>query len=234
MNHSTGLTLIELLIAVAISALIGVTTFALVQVTLNTDRSIAVVTQETNTLARAFNRMADDFMQLAPTRNIRSAFGDYEGYIHRDFDTLKLVRNGWSISAFSPYERSTLQRVSYQLAQRGSELCPYLDDLDTDTQCLIRSYTNHLDDDGTFEWHHQMLAEHITGIEWRFLVEDSMTGRTDFVTQLPRFDQETRALESSIKAIEVVIRVENGFEYSRLFNVPTTPKPNEGESRDAQ
>lgn len=233
MKRITGLTLVELLIAIAISALIGIATFTLVQVTLNTDRSIAVVTKETNTLARAFNRMADDFMQLAPTRNVRSAFGDYEGYIHRDFDTLKLVRNGWSISAFSPYERSTLQRVSYQLAQRGSELCPYQDDLDTDTQCLVRSYTNHLDDDGTFEWHHQMLAEHITSIEWRFLVEDAMTGRTDFVTQLPRFDQETRELESPITAIEVLVSVANGHEYSRLFNVPTTPKQNKGENRDA-
>ncbi|HET8903380.1 MAG TPA: type II secretion system protein GspJ [Saccharospirillum sp.] len=175
-DHHTGFTLIELLIAMAISAILAVGTFYLVQASRHTQDTLVVQNEYYSQLTRVVRTLVNDLQQWAPDRPVRDPFGDYQEAMLLDLDALYLTRNGWALSRFVDMERSTLQRVGYQLAEQGSELCPEEDD-DQQIQtgdrhfCLIRSQRQHLDDDGRLTWQHQMLMRPVQSLQWQFLVD---------------------------------------------------------------
>lgn len=176
-NDSTGFTLIELLIAMAISAILAVGTYYLVQVSRLTRDTLVVQNEYYSQLTRVVRTLGNDLLQWSPDRPVRDPFGDLREAMLLDFDGLYLTRNGWALSRFVDNQRSTLQRVSYRLAESGSELCP--DDVTMDVQeigdddhfCLIRSQRPHLDDDGRLEWQHQLLMRPVRSLQWQFLID---------------------------------------------------------------
>lgn len=175
-DQHSGFTLIELIIAMAISAILAVGTFYLVQASRQTQDTLVVQNEYYSQLTRVVRTLVTDLHQWTPERPVRDPFGDYQDAMLLDLDALYLTRNGWALSRFVETERSTLQRISYQLAEQGSELCPNTDDNQQPQSrerryCLIRSQRQHLDDDGRLEWQHQMLMRPVQSLQWQFLVE---------------------------------------------------------------
>ncbi len=222
-DQHSGFTLIELIIAMAISAILAVGTFYLVQASRQTQDTLVVQNEYYSQLTRVVRTLVNDLHQWAPDRPVRDPFGDYQAAMLLDLDALFLTRNGWALSRFVDMERSTLQRVGYQLAEQGSELCP---DEDGNQQiqsrdrhfCLIRSQRPHLDDDGRLEWQHQMLMRPVQSLQWQFLAE--IEGQRDWLNTWPPEGLLNEDTIPRLLAVQFELRTGQGDAVRRMVRVP--------------
>lgn len=224
MRRSAGFTLFELLIAIVIGAILAAGTLYLVQVSSRTKETLVASNEYTSQLTRVVRVLASDLRQWSPRRPVRDAFGDQQEALKMDMDGLRLTRDGWALSRFVDLERSNLQRVSYRLAEPGSELCPWADDDDEATGeeggCLIRSFIPHLDDDGRLEWRHQMLLRPVKAIQFRFLA--SVNGESDFYEAWPPDNLLDPNASIDLQAVEFSLETGEGDRLTRLIAVPRT------------
>ncbi|WP_414479173.1 type II secretion system protein GspJ [Reinekea sp.] len=225
LSRVQGMTLIELLVALALSAVIAIGTFNLLHTSINTRDTLGAQAESTSQLSRAMRLLEQDFIQFSPQRPVKDAFGDYAAALVMDLDGLALTHNGWASSPFMAYERSTEQRVLYRLAEPGSELCALLDDDQVNDQggCLIRSYHAHLDDDGSLQWYHQQLLRPLKAIDWRFLIFDPETNSTEFQSEPPSEDPRTGLQLTRLIGVEVSLVLGTGPIHQRIFAVPSLP-----------
>jgi general secretion pathway protein J len=220
-----GFTLVELLIALAIAAIISVGTLFLFNTSLNSKD----VVEEQSTVFAQTNRMMriveQDFIQLSPFRSVRDPYGEFQKPIQLTFEGLFFTRNGWANSRLLPTERSTLQRVHYRLAEPGSDLCPWLENEEENDLggCLIRSYKTHLDDDGSLNWQHQVIFRPIKEVDWEFLVFDPQLNSADFKNQPPEEDPRDGLQRTRLLGVRVQIETGYGSVYQRLIQTPTVP-----------
>lgn len=120
-----GFTLLEVLVAVAIFAVIGVLAMSGYNELIGQSRHVELTAARIQAVQSAVMRMSQDFAQLEP-RPIREPLGDTnEPALRADRRTDTLVeftRAGWSNPAGTP--RATLQRVAYRV-QDGRLLREY-------------------------------------------------------------------------------------------------------------
>ena len=112
-----GFTLVEVLIAMAITAFVSVLSYQTLSTALVGIESARVESERLHEINRAFTVLSRDIRQLAD-RPIRDEFGQVAsavsgGELARD--PLRLTRSGWHNSTGAP--RSTLQRVAYRLEE---------------------------------------------------------------------------------------------------------------------
>lgn len=115
-RRAGGFTLLELLIAIAIFALLGLATYRMLDSVLQTDKATRANEQQLRALVRAINAFERDVLQVQP-RPVRDAFGEPRAALLAEAGenaTLELTRNGWRNPLGQP--RSTLQRVRWQLS----------------------------------------------------------------------------------------------------------------------
>jgi general secretion pathway protein J len=129
-NRVAGLTLIELLIAMAIFAVMAVSMFIAFD---NVQKAKEVTDKSSERLRQyqsAFNRIGQDLQQLVP-RPVRDEYGDPKYAMQREDDgSLVFTRAGWTRSAFfNKHPRSNLQRVQYYL-EDGNLMRAYWNSLD--------------------------------------------------------------------------------------------------------
>lgn len=109
-----GFTLLEVLIAISVTALIGLGSWQLLNSAIRTYELGQENLQALSALQRAQLVLERDFSQIVP-RAIRDEFGDYQAAVMEgeDFYTVELTRAGWR----NPLQqkRSELQRVAYEL-----------------------------------------------------------------------------------------------------------------------
>lgn len=227
-RHIRGFTLVELLLALAISAIIAIGTLQLFNTSVTTRNTLSVQAEEQSQLTRALRVIETDIIQFAPLRPVRDAFGDYQLPMVLNFEGLFFTRSGWAVSPFMAYERSIQQRVHYRVAEPGSELCVVRKTNNDNEQggCLIRSYLAHLDDDGSLQWFHQNLLQQVESLEWRFLVYDPQTNSSDYQSFPPEKDPRTDQQLSRLRAVEITLELSTGAEHKRLFMVPVLPAEN--------
>lgn len=221
MKRSYGLTLIELLIALAISSIIALGTFILFNTSINTKNTLTERSEELSQVSRALRIIERDFLQYAPYRPVKDAFGQYQEAMLMDQTGLYLTRSGWAHSPFMAYERSILQRVHYHLASPGSPECA-VDNQSVDYQpahCLIRRYTAQLDDNEQ-DWLQQPIFKAVKSIEWRFLVFNPVEKSSEFKRLPPKIEVNSNEPPGVLTAVELTLTTRADDVFMRLFHVP--------------
>ncbi|MCJ8168775.1 type II secretion system minor pseudopilin GspJ [Atopomonas sediminilitoris] len=114
-RQQLGFTLLEVMIAISIFALVGLATYRMLDTVLQSDQRIKVQELRLRELVRALEVFERDILQLRP-RPIRSAYGDELPALSLQGDSnqqiLEFTRAGWSNPL--AHARSQLQRVRWQ------------------------------------------------------------------------------------------------------------------------
>ena len=189
-----GFTLLEMVVAVSIFALMGVMAFGGLN---SLSRSSQVTTETGNRLGEvqfAVTYLARDFMQLAP-RKIRNQFGDVEQQLILDEDGLRFTRSGWDNLLVLP--RSGLQRLHYRFAD----------------QRLIRTHWRNLDQGIAEEPIDRVLLKGLKSVQFRL-----MSAQEEIIDRWP-FEAGVQTGEPVV--LEVVLQVEGLGEVTRVLEVPS-------------
>jgi len=119
-HKHTGFTLLEVLIAIVIFALISLTSFSIFTTVIKSDESSQLRTDRMNELQRAFIIIERDLLQISKRTMRINGEEPLEGYLHTDSDYssgsqyLGFVRQGWTNPGLL-LPRSDLQSVAYHL-----------------------------------------------------------------------------------------------------------------------
>lgn len=156
LSRQLGFTLLEVLIAIGITALIGLGTWQLLSGTIKAQEITQKNSERFEKLQKMMVIMSRDIKQLN-TRAVRDEFGDLQPAItnQNTLYLLELTRSGWRNPMAD--NRSDLQRVSYEL-------------LDGE---LLRHYWKVLDRAQDSESVYQVLLNDIDSITVRFMQVDN-------------------------------------------------------------
>jgi len=205
MTHSTskwghGFTLLELLIALSIFALIAVMAYGGLLSVLQVDAHIATTTQQLTRLQLTFQRFQQDVTQLI-YRPIRNEYGDSMPAIQATMQQIELTRAGWR----NPLQqaRSQLQRVNYSVEK----------------QTLWRTYWQVLDRTRDSQPQRTALLSDVTAFKLRFLDDQALWHDEWSSAVQSQFAEKSLQL----KAIEVTLSLDGWGEMIWLF--PTTSPP---------
>ena len=114
---SRGFTLIELIVSVAIFAVISLGTFTLFQSVIAVKDKTDIQAAALKEIQRGLAIVSIDFEQIAQ-RTIRDQFGDYQrSLIAPTTGEIEFSKVGWTLSPFSKSRRSELQRVRYTIEE---------------------------------------------------------------------------------------------------------------------
>ena len=212
MRAPRGFTLIEVLIAMAITAFVSVLSYQALSTALTGIASVRAESERLHELDRSLNVLTRDIRQMT-NRPVRDEFGQLAsavlgGPLARD--PLRLTRAGWHNSTGAP--RSTLQRVAYRLE---------------DDRLLRLSYPV-LDRTTAIEPIETVLVDRVEGFEVRFLptIKSLEVDRNQTIDR--RFWQEnwisevgfTDKIMEPPAALEVRLSLEDWGELERLYVMP--------------
>lgn len=192
-----GFTLIEVLVALAVLAMITLASHQILSTAINANQNSKEKVAEIGALNTAFRMLQQDFSQLA-LRNTRNESGDsLEQFLVADrflFDSqyhgIAGVRDGWS-NPVNLLPRSELQLFSYVVEEDH----------------LVRKYRIYVDSlDGT-EPKSQILLENIKDFTIRFRENNETWEENWTVPTLP-------------KAIKVEVALADDITVSRIFLLP--------------
>ena len=208
-----GFTLVEVLIAMAITAFVSVLSYQTLSTALGGIESARAESERLHEINRAFTVLSRD-IRLITNRPVRDEFGQMAsavsgGELARD--PLRLTRAGWHNSTGAP--RSTLQRVAYRLEEDK----------------LLRVSYPVLDRTTAIEPTETILIDGVEVFELRFLpsIKTLEVDRNQVVDR--RFWQEnwvadvgfTNKLIDPPAAIEVRVNLSDWGELERLYVMPS-------------
>ena len=165
-----GFTLIEILIAIAIFAFIGVASTAVLTTVLDSDELSTARFDKFQKLQRAVTTIERDMQQAVP-RAVRTGSGESNTVVMRGGETddsdgegIQFVRSGWQNPQMM-LPRSTLQAVAYRVRDGNLE----------------RLYTNYVDNVVGTEPKVRVLLEDISDFKVEFIadVEEDENGNFD-------------------------------------------------------
>jgi general secretion pathway protein J len=121
-NKQQGFTLIEVLIAMAITVVVASIAYAGLDSAMRMSQTSQEQADNLQRLNRAFDVMAKDFRHVLP-RMVRNPGGDaaFESafiYAESAYPMLQLTRTGWYNPQPARFQRSNIQRVAYQLEDK--------------------------------------------------------------------------------------------------------------------
>lgn len=130
-KKSTGFTLIEVLLAVSIFAVISLASFSIFDGVLSGDRASQEQIKRLNDIQRAWLLMERDFIQIAQRSMRVDGSEPLSGFIHTDVDALSsedqsiaFVRAGWTNPGLL-IPRSDMQSVAYRLFENKLQRLHY-------------------------------------------------------------------------------------------------------------
>lgn len=181
MKTPAGFTLLEVLVAVAITAMIGVAASQLLRSVINAKQATDVNSEQLVSLQR-FNMVLGRDIEQMVNRPVRDEYGNKKDALLLDSGEypIEFTRNGWRNSPVAKDPRSTLQRVAYRLESMDSEVCkPAFERLQkwgmtkeqTRGDCLVRYFWQVLDQSGDSEPKAQVVLEQVKSLEMDVLVE---------------------------------------------------------------
>ena len=207
-GHMGGFTLLELLIAIAIFALLGLATYRMLDSVLNTDASTRAHEQQLRELVRGMAAFERDILQVSP-RPARDPFGEPRAaLLGEDVDgaAIELTRAGWRNPLGQP--RATLQRVRWQLSGEQWQ----------------RRYWKVLDQSQDSQPQIQQVLDGVTSMQLRYL-----DGQGEWRTSWPPTDQRSEQQQDALpRAVELVLEHRRYGELRRVLRLPDViPKRSE-------
>lgn len=198
-----GFTLLELLIAIAIFALLGLATYRMLDSVLSADAVTREHERQLRELTRAISAFERDLRQVA-VRPIRDGFGDPQPALHSDLaDTtaLELTRAGWRNPLGQP--RAELQRVRWQLSDEQWQ----------------RRYWRVLDRAQDSQPQVQQALDGVTSLSLRYLDKDGQW-QPDWPPSSVSGDAQLTGLP---RAVELRLQHRRYGELRRLIRLPDLP-----------
>ncbi len=204
-----GFTLLEVLIAIMITALLALGTLGLVNQFSMTHERVGERMDALDRLQAARRQLEQDMEQFVPHRPVGDEFNNLQPALVSDDETLlTLTRHGWSRTVFDPPLRSDLQRLEYTLVPIQNERCrmgltseQWADRDSLSGACLIRRYRQHLEAEADNPWREQVVLAPLDDIKLAF-VSVGADGNRETYPQWPVDDGETAA---SLRAIGITL-----------------------------
>jgi general secretion pathway protein J len=155
--HKTeaGFTLLEVLIAIGITAMIGLGSWQILNSAIRTNELTQTKLEELKALQKTMLIISRDLQQVV-ARSIRDEYGDYQPALQTkgSLYKLELSRSGWRNPLGDP--RSSVQRVAYELNQEE----------------FVRHYWNVLDRSQDSESVYRTLLKGVEEFSIRFMKDD--------------------------------------------------------------
>ena len=198
-ERGAGFTLLELLVAVAVLAVMSVLAYGGLRSVVDTRQHVELVSGQLAALQMTFTALARDIEQTIP-RPVRDPYlgADAEPALRGEFQLavapLELTRSGWRNPA--SLERATIQRVAWRL-EEGT---------------LIRSFWSHPDRLSTTPAQEVAMLEEVAGVRLRYRGEEDQ-----WLESWPPAGSEDPA--GLPRAVEVEIDVARWGSVTRLFVV---------------
>ena len=196
---SAGFTLLELLIAIALFALLGLGTYRMLEAVLQSDEAVRAQELQLRELSRAVWAFERDLQQVIG-RPIRDEFGDERNAFIGQLDgedgapVLELTRAGWRNP--TGQRRANLQRVRWRLA--GDK--------------LERVYWVVLDRDLDSEPRVQRVLEDVQGLQLRYLDEEAV-----WHEEWPPFDFGRGSPENAAERLPIALEL--NIEHARYGRI---------------
>lgn len=218
-----GFTLLEVMIAMSIFAIMGVASYQLLSGEIRTQKRLQAHSERQDHWQRSMMRMSRDLQQLI-SRSVRQDYGDQQSALVSDGQSLQFTRGGWS----NPIgrTRSNLQRLEYSLqVDAGSVSTDYTTRAkrnNSDAPYLRRRFWSHLDRAPGSEPIQQMLFVGLEDIRLRFFHAEKRV----WLSRWPENDD----LEQNLpQAIEItLVTAEYGDMQRVITYTPTTDDMIEG------
>lgn len=195
-----GFTLLELLIAIAIFALLGLATYRMLDSVLKTDASTRAHELQLRELVRGMAAFERDILQVTP-RPVRDPFGDERpALLGEDVDgvALELSRAGWRNPLGQA--RATVQRVRWQLSGEKWQ----------------RRYWKVLDQSQDSQPQIQQVLDGVTRMELRYLDSEG-----NWRSNWPATDNGREQQQDELpRALELVLEHRRYGELRRVLRLP--------------
>lgn len=152
-QRQQGFTLLEVLMAMSIFAILGLASYHLLSGEMHTQKALEQASNSQYYWQRGVLRLTQD-LQQAINRSIREDYSDREPAMRGASDSITFTRQGWSNPLHR--QRSDLQRVDYRIAAKS------------DSYYLRRSYWPHLDRSPGSEPVQQLLLPDVQQVQFRY------------------------------------------------------------------
>ena len=198
-QRQRGVTLLELLVALSVFAVIGVSAFSGLDAVLNTRAQLEQESQRLAAVQMAMYFIERDLEQIVP-RSIRNEFGQRQAALaggRASSALLEFSRAGWQNPLQEP--RSSLQRLSYRLQDKQ----------------LYRRYWLSLDRAGITEPREMVLLDAVEDVQLRFLDQANRWQNTWPPAQ-------AESVELLPRAVEITMRLSDWGELTRLLRIVDT------------
>ena len=226
-SHRTrqyGLTLVELLVAIGLSILLGTLAVKVLHSTVTAKSQVISAQEALSQLSQMTQFLEIDLLGLQPNTFSNDAFGQKLPAVVADSETLlSFTRLGWAQSVLDDTPRSNFQQVTWSLFEQSSDVCrhtnraPLLDNKDQDRlYCLVRAYDVQLDSLNDNAVRQVDLVGQIRNASVQFLVKDA----SGSIEKQAQWIDKTEGNSKRVVGVEFLLNHDRFGELTWIFPIP--------------